>query len=169
MSDALRALAHRYREQPGGTPGTRDPRATGSVPDMPEPEDSQGVAGHGTPRTPGTPDNSNVRHEETDQWGLTAPDRAAATFRLNGTAPPLRAPGEPKRRRRDATQAAMVAGLLLLPPVVGRLAGPMLRRFPRVDASARVAKGSGGGASARRPTAGAARSAIRRTICPLMQ
>ena len=61
MSDALRALARRYREQPAGTPGTRNPRATGSVADTSKPEDFQGVAGHGTPRTPGTPENSNVR------------------------------------------------------------------------------------------------------------
>ena len=66
MSDALRSLAHRYREQPAGTPGTRNPRATGSVADTSKPEDSQGVAGHGTPRTPGTPENSNVREEATD-------------------------------------------------------------------------------------------------------
>jgi hypothetical protein len=87
-SDALRALAHRYRERPAGTPGTRNPRATGSVADTSKPEDYQGVAGHGTPRTPGTPENSNVREEATEHSGLTAVDRAAMAMRLSGTAPP---------------------------------------------------------------------------------
>ena len=88
MSDALRSLARRYREQPAGTPGTRNPRATGSVADTSKPEDYQGVAGHGTPRTPGTPENSNVREEATEHSGLTAADPAAMTMRLSGTAPP---------------------------------------------------------------------------------
>ena len=52
--------------------------------------------------------------------------------------------------------------------VVGRLAGPILLRCPRADASAPVARASGGGASARRPKAGAARPAIRLTTYPRM-
>jgi hypothetical protein len=51
----------------------------------------------------------------------------------------------------------------------GPLAGPILPRYPLVDASVPVAREGGGGASARRPKAGAARSAIRPIICPQSQ
>ena len=54
-SEALRALARRYGERPAGTPGTRDPGATGSVAEASEPKGFQEVAGHGTEGTPGTP------------------------------------------------------------------------------------------------------------------
>ena len=86
-SEALRALARRYRERPAGTPGTRDPGATGSVADASEPKDFQEVVGHGTPSTPGTRQSNNVRQEEADAWGLTAADRAAGMTRLRETAP----------------------------------------------------------------------------------
>src|SRR5271165_5698067 len=122
-SDALRALACRYREQPAGTPGTRDPRATGSMAGTSEPENFQAVVGHGTPRTPGTRENSNVRQEEPDAWGLTAADRAAAMTRLGNKAPPRRLGREPdlpdvaaplpEPERGDAAQVAPVAGLLV--------------------------------------------------------
>jgi hypothetical protein len=51
----------------------------------------------------------------------------------------------------------------------GPLAGPMLPRCPRGDASVPVAREGGGGGSARRPKAGVARSAIRPIICPQSQ
>lgn len=124
-SDALRALALRYREQPAGTPGTRDAPPTGSLTDTSESVNFQGVASNGTPRTPGTRENSDVHQDVTDAWGLTVADRAAAMTRLRGTALPRRSGPEsdlpepvppqplPEPRREDAAQATMVAGLLV--------------------------------------------------------
>jgi hypothetical protein len=87
-SDALRGLACRYRELSAGTPGTRDQGATGSEVSTPERPQFQGDLRHGTPRTPETRKNINIRTAATDPCGLTVTDRVLSATRFRGIASP---------------------------------------------------------------------------------